>query len=195
MLFAPMFLQSFCFAGYVFAILQSALPTIVKYRQLFDGPGDERRGVKLTRVHYDPLPSLYFLHDGICDFSGAAVLFAGQMCGHFGRPYCTPTLFANDHLPFRQMLKKIICALHRCWVFAVILLCCVPAILVFIVTQNDVAASAFCSPERGLAASNPCQFSADGFLLLLPSIARNSTNTAHILLEPILIISHFIGAI
>ena len=93
------------------------------------------------------------------------------------------------------MLKKIICTLYRYWVFAVILLCCVPTILVFIVTQNHVAASAFCSPERGLAASNPCRFSAHGSLLLLLSIARNSTNTAHILLEPILIILLFIGAI
>jgi len=50
-------------------------------------------------------------------------------------------------------------------------------------------------PELALAASNPCQFFYVGFLLLLPFTARNSTNTARILLEPILIIFHFIGAI
>jgi hypothetical protein len=136
-LLAPMFLQSFCLAGYVFAILQLALPTIVEQWQLLHGLGDERRDVKSTGVHYDSLPCLYFLHDAICDFSGTPVLFVGQMSGHFGWPYCTPTLFANHHLPFGQMHKKIICALHRCWNFAVnFFFCFIRAILVCIVTQT-----------------------------------------------------------
>ena len=92
------------------------------------------------------------------------------------------------------MLEKFVHALH-CYRVLAVIFCVVFPLFLHMITQYDVAASAFCSPERGLAASDPCRFSADGFLLSLPSIARNFTNTARILLKPILIILHIIGAI
>jgi hypothetical protein len=93
-----------------------------------------------------------------------------------GRPCCllVKCLATSDgYTAHRHFLQTTICYSGKCSkkssarsIIARTLLsifpCLICAVLVFIITLNDIAAAWFCSPERSLAASNPYLF----FLLM-----------------------------
>lgn len=90
-----MLLQRLRLARDVCVLIQSALPSVVKQWQFLDWLCDERRHVETAWILYHTLPPLYLFPDIVGEFVCSAVLFIGQMCCYFGRPYCTSTLLAR----------------------------------------------------------------------------------------------------
>lgn len=88
-----------------------------------------------------------------------------------GRPCCLLVkcpATSDGYTAHRHFLQTTTCHSGKCsknssarsivvgtllWIFP----CLIRATFVFIITLNNVAVSWFCSPERGLAASNPCR--------------------------------------